>query len=441
MAAHRVVSITVLAVVVLGTVTGFAVDRWNGSVGPDRIIVNPTTDPATSFTVTWRTDEGTSDGTLEIAPADSPDVVTTVEANDSVIERLPGSSLSARHHSATAADLEPDTAYTYRVGTGTHWSSWATVRTAPVAGSPWTFLYFGDAQWSLDGTWADVADRAFTQVPDASLALTAGDLVNDGNDDGQWKQWFASLDGHTTTCTFLTVPGNHEMYGDAEMIRYRSHIEYPDNGPDGQEDLAYYVDYGGVRFITLNGNITDSVNDPVDNGLGALQAEWLEGVLADNPQQWTVVTIHQPMFSAAKLRDNAAQKNAFMPLLESYGVDLVFQGHDHAYARGHLEANDLAGGGYTGPTYVVANAGGKYYDLDPANRNNWTMNGAVRDAAADKISTYQSVEVSGDRLVYTSWVGAVGGPNPSPAEAKPGDVVDTFTVTKDASGRPVVTAD
>lgn len=441
-----VLALAIVAVVAVRTGAGsdlIPADDGTATAAPDRIILSPAASTATSQTVTWRTNEATQDGEVQVAPVDDPDEIRTVEAEDSVSERLPRSRLVARHHSATVTDLEPSTTYTYRVGHGEHFSDWTTFTTAPAADAtdPWTFLYFGDAQWGLDAGWSSVVDQAFAQFPDATLALTAGDQVNDGNDDHQWEQWFEAVAPWASTRSFLTVAGNHELYGDEEMLRYRSQVQYPRNGPEGQDDRTYRVDVGDVRFITLDGNITDGLSDPTDNGLGAVQAAWLEEQLADNPRTWTVVTIHQPMFSAAKLRDNLAQRTAFMPLLEQYDVDLVLQGHDHAYARGHLAENDVAGG-YAGPTYVVANAGDKYYDLDPANRNNWTINAAVRDAAADKISTYQSVRVERDRLVYTSYVGIVGDPGtgtgPSPEGLTPGAVLDTVTVTKDSRGRPLV---
>ena len=439
-------AIAIVAVVAVRTGAGSDVppaDDGTATTSPDRIILSPAADTATSQTVTWRTDEATQEGEVQFAPADDPDQVRTVEADASVVERLPNSRLSARHHSATLTDLEPATAYTYRVGHDDDFSDWTTFSTAPSADStdPWTFLYFGDAQWGLDAGWSSTVDQAFAQYPDARLALTAGDQVNDGNDDHQWEQWFEAVAPWASTRSFLTVAGNHEHYGDEQTVRYRSHVQYPRNGPEGQDDLTYRVDVGDVRFITLDGSITGGPSDPTDNGLGALQAAWLEQQLADNPRTWTVVTIHQPMFSAAKLRDNLAQRTAFLPLLEQYGVDLVLQGHDHAYARGHLAENDVAGG-YSGPTYVVANAGDKYYDLDPAGRNNWTINDAVRDAAADKISTYQAVRVEGDRLVYSSYVATIDdsgvGTGPFPQGLAPGDLLDTVTVTKDVDGRPFV---
>ena len=61
----------------------------------------------------------------------------------------------------------------------------------------------------------------------------------------------------------------------------------------------------------------------------AEQTAWLEKVLADNPNRWTIVEFHQPIFSPAKGRDNPEQRAAWKPLFDRHGVDLVLTGHDH----------------------------------------------------------------------------------------------------------------
>lgn len=413
--------VAVVALVTAGGTTATA-DTKDGTATavPDRIVLSPTTEPATSQAITWRTAVSMLSGGAEVAPVSDPQAVTYVASTTSTVEQLPGSRLIARHHTVTLTDLSPDTTYRYRVGSGTRWSAWSEFTTPPVdATTPWTFLYFGDAQLGLDAGWAQVADAAFARHPEARASLHAGDLVNDGNDDAQWQAWFTAMAPYAASRTLLTVPGNHELYGDTDLERYRSQFTYPHNGPDGFDERAWYTDLGGVRFVTLDGNITG------DEAAADAQAAWLDDVLADNPMEWTVVSVHQPMFSAAKLRDNVDQREAWLDILEEHDVDLVLQGHDHAYARGHVRED--------GPVYVVTNAGDKYYDLDPPARNNWTINGAVRDAAADKISTYQSIRVEADRLVYRSYVGVVG-PNATPSTAQPGDELDAFSVVRDVDG-------
>src|SRR5690606_34365105 len=87
------------------------------------------------------------------------------------------------------------------------------------------------------------------------------------------------------------------------------------------------------------------------------QAAWLDGVLAGNPQRWSIVLIHQPFHSPrGKERDDRHKvlRDALMPVMQRHGVDLVLQGHDHVYGR---RASD----GNVPPVYTVSVAGPKQY--------------------------------------------------------------------------------
>src|SRR3546814_12838276 len=63
------------------------------------------------------------------------------------------------------------------------------------------------------------------------------------------------------------------------------------------------------------------------------QARWLDDVLADSRRAWSIVAIHQPMFSPRQDRDNALLREHLLPVLERHRIDLVLQGHDHVYGR------------------------------------------------------------------------------------------------------------
>ena len=67
------------------------------------------------------------------------------------------------------------------------------------------------------------------------------------------------------------------------------------------------------------------------------QAEWLESVLKDNPNKWTIATYHHPIFSASRGRDNVELRSLWKPLFDKYKVDLALQGHDHTYTRGRVQ--------------------------------------------------------------------------------------------------------
>lgn len=400
---------------------------------PDRIVLNPTPTPATSQEVTWRTDSEVADGWVEYEPS-AGGARRRAEAADPQAASALFVDTDAHHHSAVLEGLVPDTSYDYRVGTDAGWSEWHTFTSADAtldAGDdPWTFLYFGDAQNGLDDQWPPVVDAAFAAYPDAELTVHAGDQINDAHDDVQWGQWFAGLGDHLAETQTVTTLGNHELTIDPGASQYRAHYEYPHNGPITQDELVWYTDYQGVRFISLNGNA------PLGGALD--QAPWLEDVLGDNPSRWTVVTFHQPMFSNTDGRDNVATRNAWLPIFEEYGVDLVLQGHDHTYARGHLTENENPDGSVTGPVYTVAVGGSKYYEPSAEGDNNWTDNDATRVVSHGETSTFQAITVTDDTLTYRAVVGAEGEAGTAPGGI--GSTIDAFTITRDAAGATRVVA-
>ena len=94
----------------------------------------------------------------------------------------------------------------------------------------------------------------------------------------------------------------------------------------------------------------------------AAQTAWLEGLLKDNPNKWTVVTFHHPVYSTTGTRNNPNVRGQWGPLFEKYGVDLVLQGHDHSYGRGNVATARKSSTVHNGTVYVVSVSGGKMYD-------------------------------------------------------------------------------
>lgn len=83
------------------------------------------------------------------------------------------------------------------------------------------------------------------------------------------------------------------------------------------------------------------MSSPRTNGSPMLL--WLEADLAQNTRDWIIAFWHHPPYSkgsndsdaAAKVEQFQMRTNA-LPLLESYGVDLVLGGHSHSYERSYL---------------------------------------------------------------------------------------------------------
>jgi hypothetical protein len=373
---------------------------------PDRIILTWKTDPATSQAVTWRTDTTVVNPTVEIAPAESsPKFNLKMQKVAAQTEPVTTESGSALYHSANLTGLTSNTIYAYRVGGGEIWSEWFQFRTATSEPSPFTFVYFGDAQNNLLSLWSRVIRQAYSDAPKASFLLHAGDLVNRAERDVEWGEWFDAGDWIHAMVPSVPSPGNHEYTKDAEGKRaisrlWRPHFTLPENGLPGLEESVYYFDYQGARIISLN-----SMERTGE------QAKWLENVLKDNPNRWTFVTLHYPIFSTKEGRDNKTLRDLLKPIFDKYGVDLVLTGHDHTYGRGQ---NLPKGAGIKvgGTVYVVSVSGPKMYKLDPTP---WWNRGA------ENTQLFQVISVDGNRLKYEALTAT-------------GELYDAFDLVKSADG-------
>ena len=369
-------------------------ELWKPTSVPDRIVLSWTVDPATTMSVTWRTDASVEDAVAEFAPAEGGpkfvDHVQSVAAESQPLETNLGPS---RRHTATMEGLQPDTLYLYRVGDGTNWSEWADFKTATAGPAPFSFVYFGDAQNSVKSHWSRVVRRAFRDAPDASFMLHAGDLINRSESDAEWGEWFYASGFIHRSLPCVATPGNHEFgrIGDTDerrlSIHWQPQFAFPQNGPDGLKESAYWFDYQGTRFVSLNSNEKHEEQVP-----------WLDAVLADNPNEWTVLTFHHPIYSAKANRDNPHLRSLWQPVIDKYHVDIVLQGHDHSYARSglmtaevNLETGETHQDPNTGTVYVVSVSGPKMYDLG--------RRPFMRRAAEDT-QLYQVITIDGVQLKY-----------------------------------------
>lgn len=416
---HR--SLTLLAVGALAVAPAVTLPSsvWAQTV-PERVLLSPAADPATSQHLTWRTPTLDEEARLEIIPVRGAASTSLVPAEHT------GQAADHEYYRVTLTDLAPDTEYRYRIvpGEGTS-GRWQTFTTADTDAVPYDFLYFGDIQNDITAGAAPVVRAALAAEPDAELAVHAGDLIDHANDDSQWGEWYDAFGSETTGgINHVAAPGNHEYASNTLSGHWAPQFPGAGNGPAEGVDLnetVYHTDYQGVRFISLNSNYRDADVSDVDAWL-QLQTDWLVDTLEDNPHEWTVVTFHHPLFSNSPGRDNEPLRRAWLDTLEGYDVDLVLQGHDHSYSRGNLVDNRTEDpGAHTGPVYVVAVTGPKMYD---ASDQNWTDNGAEARVQVTNTQTFQTVSVDGSTLEYVS-------------TTTDGGVVDAFSITKDQGGKLV----
>lgn len=391
----------VLALLVLFTFLHAAADGPR----PERIILTMTTQPATSIAVAWRMGSVTGEGWVEYARA----TPGTAYANAPMRRAAQCEHLSvprqpeAYHYSATLNELVPGATYVYRVGRDSSWSPWHQFTTAVDSVAPFTFTWFGDPQDDILRSIARVFQQAVRTAPASSFWLFSGDITSEPEDD-QFGEFFDAAGFTLRSLPSAMVPGNHDMsfrFADGEYVRnvkgkkvrektvsrlWNAHFTLPANGIPGTEETSYTFDYQGVRFIMINSN--DRVTE---------QAAWMEPLLANNPNRWTVVAFHHPIYSAGRDRDDRTTREAFLPLFDRYHVDLVLTGHDHTYARSRkLVNNTIVPDSAQGTVYATSSSGPKFYEYT-------SLYDALMARTAVESQFYQVITIAGGRLHYRAY--------------------------------------
>ncbi len=423
---------------------------------PDRVVVNATADPATSFAVTWRPAASVGVAIAQIVPATAdaridlhPDL-RTANARSTLIDvaNIGGPQVDepvitnhtlppVHYHSVVFDDLEPDTLYAYRVrGRRGAWGPWTHVRTAPSpdANTPLQFVFFGDAQTGIRSHITRVFDTAADTAPHARFAIHGGDLVNTALYDAEWAEWFDANARRHARVPSMPVAGNHD-YVNHEGIKlfaaadkavsplWRPQFTLPisEDLPEALHETVYAIRYGDVHVFVL-----DSSGEAWDQ-----QMAWLDAGLETSDAPWTVVTMHHPLFSFVGGAEHPAareRRTALVEVLQRRKPDVVLTGHRHTYQRGEV-GDDIAriaiGEPHAVDTVFVVTASSTkrgQTKLDGWERYEGETEGdfsLVRHA--DNTPLFAVIDIDGPTLTLRA-IDAVG------------EVYDGFSVTKDEAG-------
>lgn len=135
--------------------------------------------------------------------------------------------------------------------------------------------------------------------------------------------------------------GNHDGYtadSASESGPYYDIFTLPRNAEAGglaSGTEAYYsFDYGNIHFVCLDSYETN-------RDVNGAMLTWLENDLAANDKKWTIAFWHHPPYTKGSHNSDSESRLIDMrenavPLLESYGVDMIFTGHSHSYERSFL---------------------------------------------------------------------------------------------------------
>jgi len=383
-----------------------------GKVGQSSILLGVGSDQ-TERNLSWFTDSGV-DESVQIAAGQHdalPDDAQTFEQT----ERGPADDGTNDYVHSTVTGLEPDTWYSYRVGSEEGgWSDVQQFRNHD-ADLEHEFTFVGDAQIGSSGDidsdgagWSETLDRTNEMFPDSHFLLSAGDQIETGS--GNPDEYRAYLEPEQMrTQTSAQTLGNHDYDGDQPQALFGQHFNLP-NQWEGDPT-------GGNYWFTQNDVL--HLNISTENRDFESHREFIEQTIAEQGDEtsWTILTFHRSIYSAGihAHTDGREIREEFAPVLADIeGIDMVLAGHDHTYARTHLmdgtevsseettqapEGHDQVHPEGNELMYITANSssGSKYYDLVPEATTPWT---AVRDQS--RTPTTANVEVGECSITTTT---------------------------------------
>ena len=325
---------------------------------PTQITSVAVTDSETTKTVTWFSNPDAADQEAIIQVAKTSDYEEKGAAafkdyeGTSKFHSFNGSSDSTKNftgyiNKATATGLKPDVEYTYRVGDGNYWSDTDTF-TLSKKGTDTNLFIVGDAQSENTTNIDQIMSNLEKSGTKFNAGIQTGDLVDDAS---IYSNWTSALDifsknDFTNSLDILHAIGNHELEGDKNLTASSEIFSMPDK-------QHYSVEYGNVYVATLSYSFSKT---QLQENL-----EWLKKDAQESDALWKIVVTHQPAYYTNTAGSNELMNELLPNAAEEAGIDFVFSGHDHSYARTEPlkdgEVNEKDGIVY----YICGSTGEKSY--------------------------------------------------------------------------------
>ena len=306
-------------------------------------------------------------------------------------------------NSVLLTGLVKDTEYVYQAGDGSVWSDVKTFSTTLKNGDT-NFFVIGDTQGSSAADQeavAAIANLIGSSDIDYDFGVQTGDFVDNAGAYQQWADVLSSFSGGFGDIDMIHALGNHE-YGSGMNVDAASAINM-------LPDQKYYsVTYGSVYVAVINYLYTSDASRAQE------AAEWLIEDAKESDAVWKVLIMHQPPYYTNPTGGNSYVHEYIPAAVDEAGIDFVFSGHDHSYAR----TQPMTGGvvdSENGAVYIISGSTGeKSYEIFETESFNFEA------ATGDFTSVYLSVEATGTTFTVTAY-------NVVNGEAQS---FDTYTMTK-----------
>lgn len=312
-----------------------------GGTAYDGIHLNAAVSSGTAQGISWLSGIGTAGKAVVQYRVKGADAWQTADGT-CTLTGFSTSKSAAYINAAQLTGLTAGTDYEFRVGDGATWSEPQSFRTRAAAQDTTSFVVMGDTQ--MTGSPDSEEDKASIAVLEklgaivkdkpVDFGLQTGDYVDNGSNYAMWTEMQNAFSAAFPGVSFFHTLGNHEYYGDASGHISADLLQLP--GKD-----YYSVEYGDVYVAVINNSADLSA-----------ACEWLKQDAAQSTCMWKVLSIHQPPYYTNAKNGGSEKFHELIPAAaEAAGIDAVFSGHDHSYAR--IMAKDGAAVTENGVTYFI----------------------------------------------------------------------------------------
>ena len=312
-----------------------------GGTAYDGIHLNAAVSSGTAQGISWLSGIGTAGKAVVQYCVKGADAWQTADGT-CTLTGFSTSKSAAYTNAAQLTGLTTGTDYEFRVGDGATWSEPQSFRTRAAAQDTTSFVVMGDTQ--MTGNPDSEEDKASIAVLEklgaivkdkpVDFGLQTGDYVDNGSNYAMWAEMQNAFSAAFPGVSFFHTLGNHEYYGDASGHISADLLQLP--GKD-----YYSVEYGDVYVAVINNSADLSA-----------ACEWLKQDAAQSTCMWKVLSIHQPPYYTNAKNGGSEKFHELIPAAaEAAGIDAVFSGHDHSYAR--IMARDGAAVTENGVTYFI----------------------------------------------------------------------------------------
>ena len=212
----------------------------------------------------------------------------------------------------------------------------------------------------------DVTREVFThvkeQLSDSDVIVHTGDLSYADGFAPRWDSFGELTEFVLSELPMLNVPGNHDFVQNGmDLTSYMARYPTPHESSKSPSQLFWSYEVGQAHIIGLNSYANTEIG--MFDGADAPQTAWLKQDLARINREytpWVIVVFHAPWYNSNRghYKEAERMRKALEQMLFDAGVDVILNGHVHAYERSHpvfqYNVNPC------GPVHLVVGDGGNY---------------------------------------------------------------------------------